>query len=255
MLQFSYDMSIIMSQSTDDDEPLNFGSDLSLKACIENCLEGDCCECDYRRQEPDDSEGQPSLAPYHQPTARESLLSIASSGQGPSQPRTIAQQYQPTQPMNYGSASYAGRGNPPNHGGYDGVQAGHPASYGGYRASEGGHYTNYGGVFINRQFPPGFTTQGSSYQEVREVTPFQESRGWFRDHAGRLCNGEGAHINDHGEVIQYASPVAPQSSPASGFSDTGPFRAAQSHGSGSSGGGSRVGSHHGHHHGKKHKEH
>lgn len=248
---------VIMSHPADDDDddqPLNFGSDLSIKACLANCLDGEFCDCDHHRENVDDSESQPASAPYQQPTARESLLSVATSGQGPSQPRQIAQQYQPMRPMNYGSTSYAGRGNLPNHG-YDGSHAGHPASYDGYPANKGGYPTNHGGVFIAPQHPPGFTTQGSSYQEGREVTPLQESRGWFRDHAGRLCNGQGQHIDDRGEVIQPTASSLPQSSPRSGLSGDESGRAAPSHRSGSSGHGSRAGSHHGHHHGKKHKNH
>ncbi|KAI7783525.1 hypothetical protein LA080_011654 [Diaporthe eres] len=235
-----------MSHSSDDDQPLNFGSDISIKACIQNCLDGECCDCDYHPQNPDESGGQPAAAPYQQLTARESLLSVASSGQGPSQPRQIVQQYQPVRPMNYGSASYAGRGSPPDH-------AGHDASYASHPASEGGYLTNYSGVFIAPQHPPGFTTQGSSYQEGRDVTPLQESRGWFRDHAGRLCNGMGEHINERGEVIQPAASSVPHSSPRSGLSGDESGRTAPSHRSGSSSHGSGAGSHPGHNHGKKHK--
>ncbi|KAG6354584.1 hypothetical protein INS49_004602 [Diaporthe citri] len=237
-----------MSHSEDNDQPLNFGSDLSIKACIQNCLGGEFCDCDHHRENFDDPGGQPASAPYQQPTAREPLLSVASSAQGPSQPRQIVQQYQPVRPMNYGSNSYAGQGNPRNHAGHGGSYAGHPAS-------EGGYLTTYGGVFIAPQHPPGFTTQGSSYQEGRDVTPLQESRGWFRDHAGRLYNGLGEHINERGEVIQPAASSVPQSSPRSGLSGDESGRTAPSHRSDSSAHGSRAGSHHGHHHGNKQKNH
>lgn len=230
-----------------DDEPLNFGSDLSVKACIRNCLEGECCDCDYHRKQPEDSGFQPVTAPYQQPTAHESLLSIASSGRGPSQPRPIAQQYQENKPMHYAPASYAGRGNPAIHGDHPASYAGHPWSYSEYPANEGDYRANYGSMFINPQYPPGFTTQASSYQESRDVTPFQESQGWFRDQTGRLFNARGEHINDRGDVIQPTASRIPQSSPTAG--------AAPSHRSAPSGSGSQAGSHHGHHHGKKHKNH
>lgn len=234
-----------MSHPADDDQPLNFGSDLSIKACIGNCLEGECCNCDYHPRQTENLGGQPASAPYQQPTARESLLSIASSGRGPSQPRPIAQQYEENQPMHYGAASYAGQGNPAIHGDYPASYAGHPWSYADYPASEGGYHANYGSMFINPQHPPGFTTQASSYQEVRDITPFQESQGWFRDEAGRLCNSRGQLINDWGDVIQPAESSVPQSSPTAG--------AAPSHGSGPSGEDSQAVSHQSHHHGKKYK--
>lgn len=254
-------MPTTMSQPTDDDptdedQPLNFGSDLSIKACMRNCVEGECCDCDHNGPAPDDdSEGQPAFAPYQQPTARESLQSIVSSGQGPSQPRPIVQQYQDTKPMHYGSSSYAGRGNTVSYGPYAESYAGHPQSYAGNPSNQGGYSTNYGGVFIAPQYPQGFTTQGSSYQDAREVTPLQESRGWFRDGTGRLCNGRGEHINDRGEVIQPAASGGPQPPPASEISGDGAFRTVPSHRSDSSGGSSQTGPHYGHHHGKKHKHH
>lgn len=246
-----------MSHTEEDDQPLNFGSDLSIKACIENCLDGEFCDCDYHRENIDESGsgGQPASAPYQQPTARESLLSVATSGQGPSQPRQIVQQYQPMRPMNYGSTSYAGRGNPRNHGGHDGSYAGYPASYDGHTTNKSGCPAKYGGVFIAPQYPPGFTTQGSSYQEGRDVTPLQESRGWFRDHTGHLCNGLGEHINEQGGVIQPAASSVLQSSPRSGLSGDESGRPTTSHCSGSSEYGPRAGSGHSHHHGKKHKNH
>lgn len=197
----------------DDDQPLNFGSDLSFKACIRNCIDGECCDLDHRRQEPDD----PGC---HAATARQPLLSAASSGQGPSQPRPMtARQYRPAQPMSYGSASYTGPGS--DHISREGHRR--PCSNDGYPAGQGHHHrVYYGGVFITPQFPPGFTTQGSSYQEGREVTSFQESLGWFRDGSGRLCNAMGEHINDRGEVIQPAAATGePQPPPVSGVSDDG----------------------------------
>lgn len=244
-----------MSHPADDDQPLNFGSDLSIEACVENCLEGECCDCDYHRPDPDNSGGQSARAPYQQPHARESLSSVASSGRGPSQPRPIVQPYQPSHPMRYGSASYAERGNPPSYGGYGASFGGHPATYGGYPADQEGHNTNYGGVFIAPQYPPGFTTQASSYPEGAEVTPLQASRGWFRDGAGRLYNGNGEQINEQGEAVQSAASSVPQSSPTSGYSGVGSFRTAPSHrsGSGGGGGGSRASSHHSSHKAKKHK--
>lgn len=235
-----------MSHPADDDQPLNFGSDLSIKACVRNCLDGECCDCDYHRQQPENSWVQPASAPYQQPTARESLLSIASSGRGPSQPRPIAQQYQENQPMHYGAASYAGRGNPAIPGDHPASYAGHPWTYSDHHpANEGVYDTNYGSMFINPQYPPGFTTQASSYQEVRDITQFQESRGWFRDQTGQLFNARGEHINEWGDVIQPDSSGVPQSSPTAG--------AVASHNSGPSGEGSQAGSHQGHHHGNKHK--
>lgn len=145
--------------------------------------------------------------------------------------------------MHYGAASYGGQGNPAIHGDYPASYAGHPWTYADYPANEG----YYGSMFINPQHPRGFTTQASSYQEVREITPYQEAQGWFRDEAGRLCNGRGEHINEWGDVIQPATPSIPLSSPAP--------ETAPSHRGGSGGDGSQDGSHQGYHHGKKYKNH
>lgn len=235
----------------DDDQPLNFGSDLSFKACIRNCIDGECCDLDHRAQEPDDPGGDAATAPHHhQPGAREPLLSIASSGRGPSQPRPVtARQYLPAQPMSYGSASYAGRRGDPERGA---GQHHDPWSNASYTAGQGRHHTVYhAGVFIAPQFPPGFTTQGSSYQEGREVTPFQESLGWFRDGSGRLCNGLGEHINDRGEVLQPMTPSASRPAATSGVSDDESSHLAKSDGPGPSGGSRQAFPHHGSHHVRK----
>lgn len=231
---------------SDDDQPLNFGSDLSVKACIRNCLDGECCDCDHQRQESNTSAGQTSPVPYQHLTAHQSLVSIASSGQGPSQPRPIVKQYQSAQSMQYGTASNAGRG-----------QLGTNA---GYHASQGGSYQGYGtggrGVYIAGQHPSGFSTQQSSYNQGAgaNLTPYQQSMGWFRDGTNKLYNGRGEPINEHGQVIHPAASSMPQSSSSTfGFSDES-FQTAPSHQSPPSGGGSYAGSGYSSSHGGKRKQ-
>lgn len=221
-----------MSHASDDDQPLNFGSDLSIKACLRNCLDGEFCDCDHHRQESDTSAGQTTPGPYQYHTAQQSLQSIASSGRGPSQPRPIVkQQYQPAESMQYDYPSNKGRDQRRN--------------YSGYPASSGDPYHDYGtgGIFIAPQYPSGFTTQVSSYAEGTNVTPFQQSLGCFRDGAGRLYNGQGQPVDEYGRVIQPASSSMPQSSRTSGFSDES-FQTAPSHHSRSTGRGSEAGSGH-----------
>lgn len=234
-----------MSHSSDDDQPLNFGSDLSVKACLRNCLEGEFCDCDHHRQDSDASEGQRTPGPYQYHTAQQSLQSIASSGRGPSQPRPIVKkQYQSAESMQYDSPSNAGRGQP-------GIDVVYPTSLGDPHQDYG-----TGGVFIAPQYPSGFTTQVSSYAEGANVTTFQQSLGCFRDGAGRLYNGQGQPVDEYGRVIQPAAASMPQSSRTSGFSDES-FQTAPSHHSRSSGGGSNAGAGHSSDHNgkKKHKEH
>lgn len=237
-----------MSNSEEIDQPLNFGSDLSIKACIGNCLQGEYCDCDHHREEqPDTSPGQTTPGPYQNPTAYQSLVSVASSGQGPSQRRPIVQQqqYQSTEPMHYGSG---GQGRP-------GIYAGYPTSQGG---SHQGYGTGGRGVYIAGQFPSGFTTPQSSYNQGAgaSLTPYQQSMGWFRDGGNNLYNGRGEPINEQGQVIQPAASGVPQSYSTSGFSDES-FQTAPSHHSPPSGGGSYAGSGYSSSHGgkRKHKKH
>jgi hypothetical protein len=174
-------------------------------------------------------------------------VSVASSGQGPSQRRPIVQQqqYQSTEPMHYGSG---GQGRP-------GIYAGYPTSQGG---SHQGYGTGGRGVYIAGQFPSGFTTPQSSYNQGAgaSLTPYQQSMGWFRDGGNNLYNGRGEPINEQGQVIQPAASGVPQSYSTSGFSDES-FQTAPSHHSPPSGGGSYAGSGYSSSHGgkRKHKKH
>lgn len=187
-------------------------------------MDGECCDLDHPREEPESPTGQHSPAPYQNPTAHEPLLSVASSGRGPSQPRPVADQYQPAQSMQYGSTSKAGPGQ-------SAPLAGYPGSLSG----------SYGGVFIAGQHPSGFTTQASSYNEAADVTPFQQSMGCYRDGAGLLYNSQGQRVDENCQVIQPTASSIPQPSPTSGSSEQS-FQTAPSHNSRSSGGASHAGS-------------
>ncbi|KAI3393242.1 hypothetical protein diail_4531 [Diaporthe ilicicola] len=216
-----------MSQGSDE-QPLNFGSDLSLRACWHNCKEGECCECDHHPSEASSGYEQQAYAgTYQQPTARESLQSIASSGRGPSQPRPIVgQQYQSMDAMFYGSPE------------------------GGYPTPQG-----YGDVDIAAQYPSGFTTQPSSYPDSTQANPTYDRLGYFRDGYGRLMNSMGQYIDEFGNVLPFADSYMPQASPGAASSSTGSggsFATAKTHYSRSSG--SNNGSSHSHkHHDKKEK--
>lgn len=204
-----------MSQHSDD-QRLNFGSDLSIKACLMNCKDGECCDCDHHPRD-DSTSGQRQSVGYQPPPSIESLPSLASSGQGPSQPRPIVQQYQPTYPMYYDSFSSGASGFP-----------------------------NYGGVHIAAPYPSGFTTQPSSYPDSSQGNPTHDSLGYFRDGQGRLLNGMGQHIDQFGRIIQDTS--MPRASPAAGSSTGGSSGKAKTHRSHS--GGSKASSSHSH---KKHE--
>ncbi|POS77101.1 hypothetical protein DHEL01_v204516 [Diaporthe helianthi] len=232
---------------SDDDHPINFGSDLSINACVRNCLDGECCDCDdHRREEPDTQGGQNRSppAPYYQhPTAHQSATSIASSGRGPSQPRPVAKQYQSAQSMQYGTTSdKAARGQAQ-------LEPGAYPNPGPTASPLAG--SGYGGIFIAGQYPSGFTTPASSYNDAgADVTPFQQSMGYYRDGSGRLHNGQGQPINEQGQVLvldQVAAAAStgassmPQSSPTSASSDVS-FQTAPSHHSRSTGGASYAGS-------------
>ncbi|KAL1848677.1 hypothetical protein Daus18300_013547 [Diaporthe australafricana] len=205
-----------MSQHSGD-QPLNFGSDLSCKACLKNCKDGECCDCDHHRPT-NSTSGQAQSVGYQQLAAAESMHSLASSGQGPSQPPINVQQYQSMDPMYYGSFS----------------------------PGEGG-VPNYGGVHIAAPYPSGFTTQPSSYPDSSQGNPTYDSLGYFRDGAGNLFNGMGQPIDQWGRLLE--DPGTPQVSPAAGSYSGGSFASAKTHRSHS--GGSKASSSHSH---KKHEE-
>jgi hypothetical protein len=258
-------------------ERIDFGSDLSLKACIGNCLEGECCDCDYHRgEQPAGSEaaaGQPPTTPgpHRHLTAKQSLQSVASSDQGPSQPRPIVhqQQYHPTDSMQYDLLTSDDAGQEENQpGNSESGYSGYPGSHHGggpYHHQQyygGGHYGalgTSGGVHLAPQHPSGFTTQASSYDPGAgaDITRYQQSMGYYRDGAGQLHNSSGQPIDEQGRVLQLLhgsaasappSLTIPHSYGATTTSESGSpgesFQTAPSHISrlGGGGGSSNVGS-------------
>ncbi|KAG8163813.1 hypothetical protein KVR01_005731 [Diaporthe batatas] len=208
--------------------PINCGQgDCSPKACWHNCGEGECCDCDHHPKS-DTSEGQrtPSLASGYQPLpSQESLQSVDSGGQGPSQPRNIPkqQQYRSAEPMKYGTGGE----------GQDETHSGSAAPHQGY----GTLGTGTEDMRIARRYPSGFTSQASTFnsQQGANINAYETSKGYYRNAAGQLCNGQGQPINEitYQTLLQPGPSSIQQSSTPSEVSDKS-FKTAPSHRCGSS---------------------